>query len=503
MTSCDVRPLFASPEQSDLPPGATGAKPAPAGGSHPMPPGPHELLRPAPGRQARAISSTGKLACLCPRLPFLQLQRARGASRVAPPPVEAWLRWPDGRESAGTVRTTPAGPMFAVENTDAVLAERHGKGAATAPLAVVLTDRVAERVGAPLRDVFAPRLPALPAPADLHGHWLGTRPRWHGLHADGRMAAEPIALTREALATIVRVAGGASSKRLDGNQQAAVQHLLAHALRQVAPQGADPTGMARVAQALGSDHELFLLYGVSGLDPPGDRASASFDAKAFEKHLAGLQPGRHSYVRVTLVHDNAAHALALAFRKEDRGRVRLAAINPAGWPQGVAGDAGDSGRDRVVPAVFRVVGVAEAATALAGLLAGRLPPGPAPEDARNWMGSGAPLHAWLTGLGTASAEGLRADFHHAGRPLRTAPQKGNDCTIERIFAFMATALPPADYKLAKAAGLNLLVQLADRLEPPGTTAPGSAVEAARCYLQWRLTSSLSGSAVARGQPPGR
>jgi hypothetical protein len=149
-----------------------------------------------------------------------------------------------------------------------------------------------------------------------------------------------------------------------------------------------------------------------------------------------------------------------------------------------------------------MMNVDAAATALADLLAGRLPPGPAPEDAPGWVCSGEPLHAWLAGLGTASAGGLQADFHRAGRPLLTAPQKDNDCTVERIFAFMATALPPADYKLAKAAGLNLLVQVADRLEPPGTVASGSALEDARCYLQWRATSSLSGSAVAQGRPPG-
>jgi len=477
-----------------------------------MPPGPHELLQQAPDRPVHATPSAGKLACLRPRLPFLPWRTAHQASRVAPPPVEAWLRWPDGRESAGTVQTTPAGPIFAVDSADVVLAERHGKGAGTvggagtALLAAMPANRAAERipghVGDHVRDVFVPRLPALPAPADLRGHWLGTGHKWHGLNTDGTTVAESMALTPDALATIVRVAGGASEERLDWNQQAAVQHLLAHALRQVAPQGADPVEMTRVAHALDSDHELFLLYGVSALNPAVDRASASFSAKAFKKDLASLRPGRHSYVRVTLVHGNASHALAIAVRKERHGQVRLAAINPAGWPQVPAGDVGASSTDRVMPAVFRMMDVDAAATALAGLLARRLPPGPAPEEAPGWVRSGEPLRAWLAGLGTASPSGLQADFHGTGRPLLRADQKGDDCTVERIFAFMATALPPADYKLAKAAGLNLLVQLADRLEPPGTVARGSALEDARGYLQWRATSSLSGSAVAQRRPPG-
>lgn len=469
-----------------------GSPPAP--GPHPAPRSPHEALRPAPGRLACAGSGAWLRHCL----PSYKRRTILPADRGTPPPAPASLRWPDGRLSAGTVRTTPAGPLFAVDRADVVLAERGNKGPAAASSARLGTVLLAAEPG-DRPDVFVPRLPSLPQAPGLGERWFGTGQVWHSPTLDGTTAATPLALTRDALAAVVGVAGGTPGERLDWNQQAIVQHLLAHGLQRVAPQCADPAEAVRVAQALHSDHELFLLYGLPALEASAGQACASFDAKAFKRHLAGLRPGQHGYVRVTLVHGDTAHALAIAVRKEGRRQVRLAAINPAGWPQVSPGDAGPPGHDRVVPAVFRRMDVDAAAAALAGLLAGPLPAGPAPNGVHDWVCSGQPLHAWLAGLGAAPAGGLQADFHGTGRPLLTAPQKADDCTVERIFAFMASALPPADYKLAKAAGLNLLVQLADRLEPPDTAVPDPALEAARSYLQWRLTSSLSGSAVARAQ----
>jgi len=84
----------------------------------------------------------------------------------------------------------------------------------------------------------------------------------------------------------------------------------------------------------------------------------------------------------------------------------------------------------------------------------------------------------------------------AGGLVVSTPQKAGDCGIEALFAFMASALQPADYKLAKATCLNTLVQLADRPKPPGTAHANPALQVARRHLQERITSSLSGHMVA-------
>lgn len=67
------------------------------------------------------------------------------------------------------------------------------------------------------------------------------------------------------------------------------------------------------------------------------------------------------------------------------------------------------------------------------------------------------------------------------------PQKADDCAIEVEFAWLASVLPPADYKLAKAHVLNVLAQAAK-------TAGWSETELQR--LQDRITTSLSGYAMS-------
>jgi len=116
---------------------------------------------------------------------------------------------------------------------------------------------------------------------------------------------------------------------------------------------------------------------------------------------------------------------------------------------------------------------------------------------RDWTFTalGRPLLTWFKGAGPADAE-ISTDFHGTGRPLASSPQKTGDCTSESFFAFLATVLPPADYKFAKAACLNTLVQICDQLEPPGTAAANSPLQKARRRLQERITASLSGSLVA-------
>jgi len=138
----------------------------------------------------------------------------------------------------------------------------------------------------------------------------------------------------------------------------------------------------------------------------------------------------------------------------------------------------------------------EAVAAMGKLLSDPLPP-PGARSEAHWtdVGKGRPLLEWLNGMGAPGSR-ISGDFHDTGGQLVSARQKSSDCGIEALFAFMASALQPADYKMAKAACLNTLVQIADRLEPPGTAPADSDLQVARRRLQERITSSLSGSMVA-------
>jgi hypothetical protein len=66
---------------------------------------------------------------------------------------------------------------------------------------------------------------------------------------------------------------------------------------------------------------------------------------------------------------------------------------------------------------------------------------------------------------------------------------------QRYFAFMATVLQPSDYKLVKAACLNTLLQLADRVE--SAAAAPRVPKAVRQQLKRRISTSFSGALVAR------
>lgn len=150
-----------------------------------------------------------------------------------------------------------------------------------------------------------------------------------------------------------------------------------------------------------------------------------------------------------------------------------------------------------LPALFKTVSPNQAVAALQDLLSGCLPPRPPDVSAQAWThpARAHPLLAWWNRAGSVDTR-ISADFHGRGEPLRSSRQKSNDCTSECVFAFLVTVLPPADYKLAKAACLNTLVQIADRLEPPDTVAADAPLQVARRRLEQRITTSLSGHMVA-------
>jgi hypothetical protein len=291
---------------------------------------------------------------------------------------------------------------------------------------------------------------------------------------------------------------GATGNGLDSDDAVtALKSLLSLTLRAVAVRCADPQAVTRAAQALEDRHCKLTLRCQLDLEGAGEPRlhiyGANFDATDMRKKVTTLPPGRIWHVQ--LIHDTVgggwSHSLGLAVQKQADGRVRLSVINSNGWPMQ------PRARGACTPGVFKTMGQDEAVAAIQDLLSGGIPPRPEGMSMRDWTftGLGRPLLTWFKGAGPADAE-ISTDFHGTGRPLASSPQKTEDCTSESLFAFLATVLPPADYKLAKAACLNTLVQICDQLEPPGTAAANSPLQKARRRLQERITSSLSGHMVA-------
>ena len=487
--------------------------PGPSTPSTDLHPAPHESpgtdSRPGPpDRPAPAASGFDRLkrrvsACLpcggppggaeASMRPRLQLPLP-GEGRAQPAPGK--LLWPNGRQSAGHVSNTPEGPVFKVasDRKDPVLAKR-GRGKPTQPrdkLPAALP--VVARVEDPSGRQFVPWLPQMVTAQDFqHDPLQG--PINKGSMRDLLKAAGAPTLER-----IVRDCG-ANGNGLSHTGIVAFKALLGFSLRAIAAQCTDPWAAVHAAQALQAwHHDLTLRFqpDPNGQGEPRIDLRANPDAAPTRTTLAALSAGEIWHGR--MIHDTGplTHSLGLALQKQADGRVRLSVINPNGWPMQ------PSAQGAYTPGVFKILSPDEAVAAMQDLLSGGIPQRPADMAMSDWTfcALGMPLFTWFKSAGPADAE-ISTDFHGTGRPLVSSPQKTIDCTSESLFAFLATVLPPADYKLAKAACLNTLVQICDHLEPPGSAAKKSPLQVARRRLQERITTSLSGYMVApRAGPAG-
>jgi hypothetical protein len=502
---------------ADLYPVSPGSPPA--ADLHPpsRPSSPGDLYPVSPGQQAAAASGFDKLkrrvkACVAwcgapggteaaPLRPRVQLPRL--AERPAQP-APGLLRWPDGRSSTGQVVQAQEGPAFEVPSRkrDAVLAERgRGKPGRLPDSAPALLP-VAAAPGDVHGRIFVPRLPQVLANEDFGADGSFKVNKDCHVLGQGASASECKRLNSirpDALADIVLEAGTTGDKGLGSPHIVAMKQLFGRSLEAIAQQCTDPQAVRDAAQALQArDSALFLQPRVEPNREPAFEACASFDAREVRDRLAALSPGQTWHLRVFQAgHDASGHFLGITLRKQDDGNFRVGVVNSNGWFGHARHTAGD------VPGQFKTMSPAETVAAMQDLVAGRMPPRPLDIPEWAWLSSakGRPLLAWLEGAGQADLES--GDFHGTGADLQSARQKAGNCTSESLFAFLATALPPADYKLAKAACLNTLVQVADRLEPPGSAAPDSPLQAARQRLQQRITSGLSGHMVAPRPGPGQ
>ena len=430
-----------------------------------------------------------------------------GPAPFAPRRAPHQLMWPDGHQSTGTVRHTAEGPVFEVASgwSDAVLEQRGQDKPAKSCNAVPASLPVMAAPGDPAGRLFVPQLPAVLTGGDFgRDGSLRINQTYHEVYQgfargnDDRVTPRHLeALGRQDLGSLVKVAGARrNTGGLGDRHEVALKQLFGRSLEAVAAKCQSPQAIENVAQALLMDDSALYLH----TDRPSasgshwGKATASFDHRTFERRLAILEPGQHWYIRTVLAGEEGAHGMGVNIQKQPDGKVRVSVINSHGW-----GSIPHHGNG-VVPAAFKTVSMEEAVSAMGKLLSEPLPPPVAMSD-EHWtaVDKGIPLEEWLNGMDRHESR-PSARFHGPGQPLVSTRQKASDCVIESMFAFMASALPPADYKIAKAACLNTLVQIADRLEPPGTASADPDLQAARRRLQERITTSLSGYMVAPAGP---
>jgi hypothetical protein len=292
----------------------------------------------------------------------------------------------------------------------------------------------------------------------------------------------------KSLRELAQTAGG-KSDGLCTDDQVTLSKVIEGVLRWVEADAVNPKAVRHAIEALKRPFIELKLTPDAGA--PGDYQCTVSNAKGdhgsqvgdLGTALEGLREGEHLYVRAAQEDEENEHALALCATRLSRHKVQLNAFNSNGW----AVASGNPYLTRF-PVVTKTVSLDEALAALRALPTRvvKRPPALQKSAIPAWNSAefGMPLFAWLGSV--SPYKQLSPTWQHM------PPQKGDDCAIEVEFAWLASVLPEADYKLAKAHTLNVLTQaaLANNLE-----------EDVVRRLHERVTTSLSAHVMAAAAEP--
>jgi hypothetical protein len=312
--------------------------------------------------------------------------------------------------------------------------------------------------------------------------------RQAGVQRDGTLVFEPELLqsvpdisSRE-LHPVATNAGGKRGNGLTEGQKATTQQLVASVLRHAQADWTDPAAVRRARDALERPFVMLALTPAS----PGEASDFAWVTPDVDVAgmVEGLSRGEHLFVVVHLENERqeSAHALALSCTRVSADGVRMSIFNPVGWRPTIGEDCPNN-----APEMSKMMSLSEAVTGLSALPEGMV-------EQPSEMGS-ATLHRWSRAeygmpLLNWFSHDIAPDSDPDPTELRMPAQKASDCGVEVQFAWLASVLPKADYKLAKSHVLNVLAHT----DNSGYRVPKFAVR----RLQERATSALSGHAMLTG-----
>jgi len=377
------------------------------------------------------------------------------------PPRAALLHWPNASQpSYGHMVVPPDGtPVFFAEEVDGPFAQRSAHRGVPSEFTPGPIEVAATSTGddGDLAHVEPSLLESFP----------GTYPNWLENTAD---------------------AAGGGPNGMKTADRKVLSHVVEGVLVRVMENCTDPAAAQRALNALKRpfvDIELTSL-GRSGNPAHGYWCELSDGSDVAAKQdlgemLHGLPQGEHLLLRAGQVAGPNGHALAISVTRLSAERVQVNLFNPSGWSHIPGGPS-----DTRIPAIGKTVSIDDASAALTSLIDGTVErPGVirSSQGRQAWADplAGAPLAFWLREVDPTSR------LQPTG--LRMTPQKALDCGVEAEFAWLASVLAPADYKLVKAHTLNVLRQAAVEVD---------LEQGVIDRLGDRITSSLSGHAMATG-----
>jgi hypothetical protein len=411
-----------------------------------------------PGRAAAGSDETtrpGSPALASPEgLSARDTRAARGGSEGSEAfiPPRATLRWPNGEGSEGRLEVSTSGRLHFLAD-----------GVNGRPL----EDRCEQRPDRSELDPAPIPVSLSPGPAD-----------GGPVHVTPTLMRTLPKVDPAVLQMLARTAARTSDAGVSEQAEKAFTKIMAAALRHMEADCTDPAAVRRARASLMRPFSVEMVPSPSGGYFSMVEGGRNEDPG---RALMHLEEGEHLFLRVAQQGERDAHALAVSATLLPGGQVRLSIFNSLGWGHMSEGLQLATGLTSRHAAVGKLMSLEDASKALSFLsshvvdFADRTPT----EDAA-WRapGAGLPLWVWLSTFGPDDVE-----LQPTGP--QTTPQKSADCGIEVQFAWLASVLPEADYKLAKA---NVLDALAHSQEERD----GLVLQ----HLKERVTSSLSGYAMA-------
>lgn len=287
------------------------------------------------------------------------------------------------------------------------------------------------------------------------------------------------------LQMLARTAARTPEAGVSDRAEKAFTKIMAAALRHMETECTDPVAVQRARAALTRP----FVVGMVPTETGGYLATVEGgDQEDPGRALMHLEEGEHLFLRVTQQSGDDAHALAVSATRHPGGQVQLNIFNSHGWGHMADGLQWATGLTTRHAAVGKLMSVEDASRALTFLnshVVNFADRSPMEDGAWNSPGAGLPLWVWLSTFGHDDVE-----LQPTGP--QTTPQKGADCGIEVQFAWLASVLPEADYKLAKAHVLSALAHAQD----------DGDMQALQ-HLKERVTSALSGHAMAAAAGAGQ
>lgn len=396
----------------------------------------------------------------------------------------ATIHWPDGRTSKGTAsEVNGQGYAFTLDEKDPVAKERKAYSSAKAIASIMVTQGKRSKN-------FYPKFPTLEEMGlTRNGKLFISGEKLELQKGKGLVSSGIQILSKDELTRVIEASsGGKGDEVYDGrgvylHGRVAILNICAATLRAVAEQFLNKNVVINVAKALESP--VFLDFSLARRREEDGRdeleSSSTLGKNALISKISTLEDGEHIYLPLATRTRLGGHLMGLSISKNcDSSEFRVSFTNTENEIPGRYVDVSFDHLEKAIPSLLDASFIYKDKDFGHSLA--------------NAIQSDLSFRRWLKGIDNTHRV---SSAYFGGTDLKQPIQNGGSCAVENTFAFLATVLSPADYKRAKAACLNTVMQIVETAKKEDGF---DAIELSKRgdRLSTRITTALSGSAVSTG-----